>query len=48
MKGFVFWMVFEVIYFYFECLYFGKVDIWSLGCVVFEMWFGKRFWGDME
>jgi mitogen-activated protein kinase kinase kinase len=28
--------------------YSGKVDIWSLGCVVIEMWSGKRPWGDLE
>jgi mitogen-activated protein kinase kinase kinase len=31
-----------------ERTYSGKVDIWSLGCVVLEMWSGKRPWGEME
>jgi mitogen-activated protein kinase kinase kinase len=28
--------------------YSGKVDIWSLGCVVLEMWTGRRPWGSSE
>lgn len=48
MKGSVFWMAPEVIHSYSERSYSGKVDIWSLGCVVLEMWSGKRPWGDME
>ncbi|WWC59626.1 uncharacterized protein I303_102185 [Kwoniella dejecticola CBS 10117] len=48
MKGSVFWMAPEVIHSFSERTYSGKVDIWSLGCVVMEMWSGKRPWGDME
>ena len=48
MKGSVFWMAPEVIHSDNERTYSGKVDIWSLGCVVLEMWTGKRPWGDME
>ena len=48
MKGSVFWMAPEVIHSTNERTYSGKVDIWSLGCVVLEMWTGKRPWGDME
>lgn len=25
-----------------------KVDVWSAGCVVLEMWTGERPWGDLE
>lgn len=48
MKGSVFWMAPEVIHSANERTYSGKIDIWSLGCVVLEMWTGKRPWGDME
>ncbi|CAD6585096.1 MAG: hypothetical protein TREMPRED_004049, partial [Tremellales sp. Tagirdzhanova-0007] len=48
MKGSVFWMAPEVIHSASERTYSGKVDIWSLGCVVLEMWSGKRPWGEME
>ncbi|KAL7419201.1 mitogen-activated protein kinase kinase kinase [Cryptotrichosporon argae] len=48
MKGSVFWMAPEVIHSQNERTYSGKVDIWSLGCVVLEMWSGERPWGKME
>lgn len=48
MKGSVFWMAPEVIHSASERTYSGKVDIWSLGCVVMEMWTGQRPWGIME
>lgn len=48
MKGSVFWMAPEVIHSANERTYSGKVDIWSLGCVVMEMWTGQRPWGTME
>jgi serine/threonine protein kinase len=48
MKGSVFWMAPEVIHSANERTYSGKIDIWSLGCVVVEMWTGKRPWGDLE
>jgi serine/threonine protein kinase len=28
--------------------YTSKIDIWSIGCVVLEMWTGRRPWGDEE
>jgi mitogen-activated protein kinase kinase kinase len=49
MKGSVFWMAPEVLHtVQNDRSYSGKVDIWSLGCVVIEMWSGKRPWGDLE
>ncbi|ORY24027.1 kinase-like domain-containing protein, partial [Naematelia encephala] len=48
MKGSVFWMAPEVIHSANERTYSGKIDIWSLGCVVLEMWTGTRPWGVME
>ncbi|KLO14494.1 Pkinase-domain-containing protein [Schizopora paradoxa] len=51
MKGSVFWMAPEVV----QAArkgeqhgYNGKVDIWSLGCVVLEMWAGRRPWQDVD
>lgn len=38
----------EVIHSANERTYSGKVDIWSLGCVVMEMWTGIRPWANME
>ncbi|EJD03987.1 uncharacterized protein FOMMEDRAFT_121406 [Fomitiporia mediterranea MF3/22] len=51
MQGSVFWMAPEVV----QAArkgekhgYNGKVDIWSLGCVVLEMWAGRRPWQDAD
>ncbi|KAI5123627.1 hypothetical protein M0805_003441 [Coniferiporia weirii] len=51
MQGSVFWMAPEVV----QAArkgeqhgYNGKVDIWSLGCVVLEMWAGRRPWQDTD
>lgn len=43
MKGTVFWMAPEVINTKKKGYNF-KVDIWSVGCVVLEMWAGSRPW----
>ncbi|KFA66868.1 hypothetical protein S40285_02300 [Stachybotrys chlorohalonatus IBT 40285] len=47
MQGSVFWMAPEVIRSQGEG-YSAKVDIWSLGCVVLEMFAGKRPWAKDE
>ena len=47
MQGTVFWMAPEVI----DAKkkgYNSKIDIWSVGCVVFEMWTGQRPWNGKE
>lgn len=48
LKGSVFWMAPEVVHSVKGQGYSAKVDIWSLGCCVLEMWAGRRPWGDME
>jgi len=47
MQGTVFWMAPEVIHPQKKGYNF-KIDIWSVGCVVLEMWAGKRPWSDDE
>ncbi|KAG1825845.1 kinase-like protein [Suillus subaureus] len=47
MQGTVFWMAPEAIHPQNKG-YNTKVDIWSVGCVVLEMWSGKRPWSDDE
>jgi mitogen-activated protein kinase kinase kinase len=46
MQGSVFWMAPEVVRS--ESGYSAKVDIWSLGCVVLEMFAGRRPWSKEE
>lgn len=49
MQGSVFWMAPEVVQVTpkgQKCGYNDKVDTWSLGCVVLEMWTGCRPWKD--
>ncbi|KIM48276.1 hypothetical protein M413DRAFT_418651 [Hebeloma cylindrosporum] len=43
MKGTFYWMAPEMV-FRGEDGYDSKVDIWSVGCIVFEMWTGERPW----
>ena len=45
--GTPFWMAPEVIDSN-KTGYNSKIDIWSVGCVVFEMWTGQRPWSGME
>ncbi|KAI0080310.1 Pkinase-domain-containing protein [Panus rudis PR-1116 ss-1] len=47
MQGTVFWMAPEVINSH-KGGYNSKIDIWSVGCVVFEMWTGQRPWSGEE
>lgn len=46
MRGTVFWMAPEMVDT--KQGYSAKVDIWSLGCVVLEMFAGKRPWSNFE
>ncbi|KAH7928543.1 Pkinase-domain-containing protein [Leucogyrophana mollusca] len=48
MQGTVFWMAPEVINAQKGKGYNSKIDIWSVGCVVLEMWAGKRPWSDED
>lgn len=47
MQGSVFWMAPEVVNGQ-KKGYNSKIDIWSVGCVVFEMWTGERPWSGQE
>ncbi|KAF9535368.1 hypothetical protein CPB83DRAFT_5940 [Crepidotus variabilis] len=47
MQGTVFWMAPEVINTQ-KSGYNNKIDIWSVGCVVLEMWAGMRPWNGEE
>jgi mitogen-activated protein kinase kinase kinase len=47
MQGTIFWMAPEVVDSRGEG-YSAKVDIWSLGCVVLEMFAGRRPWSNLE
>ncbi|OBZ79438.1 MAP kinase kinase kinase mkh1 [Grifola frondosa] len=47
MQGTVFWMAPEVINSS-KKGYNSKIDIWSVGCVIFEMWTGERPWKGKE
>lgn len=47
MQGTVFWMAPEVINTQ-KKGYNNKIDIWSVGCVVLEMWAGTRPWMGSE
>lgn len=47
MQGSIFWMAPEVVSLS-RSGYSAKVDIWSLGCVVLEMFAGRRPWSDEE
>ncbi|PVZ97492.1 hypothetical protein BB558_006551 [Smittium angustum] len=44
-QGSIFWIAPEVIK---GSKYSAKVDIWSLGCVLIEMWSGRRPWYGMD
>ena len=46
MTGSVFWMAPEVLQN--KQGYSAKIDIWSLGCVVLEMWAGRRPWEETD
>ena len=47
LQGSIFWMAPEVVSLS-KKGYSAKIDIWSLGCVVLEMFAGRRPWSDDE
>lgn len=47
MQGTVFWMAPEVVKTGKQG-YNSKIDIWSVGCVILEMWAGRRPWNEEE
>ncbi|KIJ45527.1 hypothetical protein M422DRAFT_166302 [Sphaerobolus stellatus SS14] len=47
MQGSVFWMAPEVLH-NSKRGYNAKIDIWSLGCLVLEMWAGRRPWNQED
>ena len=47
MQGSIFWMAPEVVDRQ-KTGYNSKIDIWSVGCVVLEMWTGDRPWSGQE
>ena len=46
LQGSVFWMAPEVVGG--QKGYDSKIDIWGVGCVVFEMWTGERPWNEQD
>jgi len=47
MQGSIFWMAPEVLH-NDKRGYNAKIDIWSLGCLVLEMWAGRRPWNQED
>lgn len=47
MQGSIFWMAPEMLHNNKQG-YNAKIDIWSLGCVVLEMWAGRRPWNQED
>lgn len=47
LRGTLYWMAPEVVQVDGQ-RYTTKVDIWSVGCLVLEMWSGRRPWSDEQ